>query len=202
MIQPDIKNDASVRGFLEHLEDEILMHIISRAQFATNPGVYKRGYNGDTYMSLLDKMLLVVEGGFSIFGRYKDPTERPFNVGLPPPEDERVIEHPHIHLTNYDSVNVTKHIMEEYLGLVPRICPEGDDIRQYGSSAEHDISVLMTVSQRLHSGVYVAEMKRFKEPEKFDQLIAKRDRRPLLEAITNCAVEDDVLRRVRKKATA
>src|SRR3989338_3993041 len=162
MIRPDIKIDASVRGFLEHLEDEILMHIISRGQFATNPGVYKRGYNGNAYMSFLDKMLLVLEGGFSTFSRYKDPTERPFSIGLPPPEDKRVIEHPDIRLANYDSVNVTKHIMEEYLGLVQLICDSGDDIDQYGSSAEHDISVLMTVSQRIHSGIYVAEWKYFK----------------------------------------
>ena len=202
MIPPDIRNDSSVRGFLEHFEDEILMHILSRAQFAANPEVYKRGYNGNRYMSLLDKMLLVLERDFSTFGRYKDPIERPFNVGLPPPEDERVIEHPDIHLANYDSVNVTRHVMEEYLKLVPSICPAGDNIMYYGSSAEHDIPVLMTVSQRVHSGIYVAEWKRFKKPEKFDRLIAKRERKSLLEAITESAVEDDVLQRVNKKAIA
>ncbi len=202
MIQPNIKNDASIRGSLEHLEDEILMHIISRAQFATNPEVYKRGYKGNPYTSRLDKMLLMQEGVFSIFGRYKDPVERPFNVGLPPPEDKQVIEHPDIHLVNFDSVNVTKHIMEEYLSLVPRICLAGDNNLYYGSSAEHDIFVLMTISQRIHSGIYVAEWKRFKEPEKFDNLIARRDEKLLLEAITNSAVEDEVLQRVHKKATA
>jgi len=202
MINLDIKNDASVRGFLEHLEDEILMHIISRAQFTINPGVYKRGYRGNRYESRLDHMLLWQEKGFSTEGRYQDPIERPFNVGLPPPEDKRLIEHPDIHLANYDSVNVTRYVMEEYLGLIPRICPAGDDIRQYGSSAEHDIYVLMTVSQRIHSGIYVAEWKRSKEPEKFDHLTAKRERKLLLEAITNSAVEDEVLRRVHKKATA
>lgn len=201
MDRPNIRNDASVRGFLEHFEDEILMHLISRAQFAANPEVYRRGYNGNTYMGLLDEFLLDLERVFSIRGRYKEPIERPFNVGLPPSHDNRIVEHPDIRLTNYDAVNVTRHIMEGYINLVPRICQKGDD-GQYGSSAEHDIAALMTISQRVHSGIYVAEWKRFKEPEKFDNLIAKRDRKSLLEAITNGAVEDEVLRRVHKKATA
>src|SRR3989338_9049591 len=120
MDRPDIRKDASVRGFLEHFEDEIVMNVISRAQFAANPKTYERNYYGDNrYMGLLDELLLGLEKNYSIHGRYKDPIERPFNSGLPAPKDKKVAEYPDVQLDDYDSVNVTQFIMEEYLRFVP-----------------------------------------------------------------------------------
>lgn len=192
-----------VRGDLEALEDEIISHIISRAQFAANPEVYKRGYKGNNYQNRLDHMLKWQEEGFSREGRYLEPTERPFNRGLPLPEVKpKITDIPKIYLDDYDSVNVGRYIMEEYIKFVPRFCLSGTKNNQFGSSAEHDIYVLMVIAQRIHSGIRVAEWKYLTEPERFDRLIASRNRSKLEEVITDEKQEKRILKRVRRKAKA
>ena len=62
------------------------------------------------------------------------------------------------------------------------------------------MTALQIISQRVHSEIYVAEWKRFKNPERFNMLIAERNRSSLLEEVTDSAIEDGVVQRVRRKS--
>ncbi|KAI8851059.1 chorismate mutase [Chytridium lagenaria] len=85
--------------------------------------------------------------------------------------------------------------------IVPRICKPGDDLN-YGSSATKDTEALQMLSRRIHFGKFVAEAK-FQDPKYHDdyvRLIKAKDTAGIEELLTNKAVEERVLRRLRKKA--
>lgn len=65
-----------------------------------------------------------------------------------------------------------------------------------------DINVLQAISKRVHFGKFVAEAKFQSETEKYTSLIRARDVTGIMEALTNRAVEERLLRRVRHKAKA
>ena len=99
------------------------------------------------------------------------------------------------------SVNLNKHIRELYLHKVlPAICDDGDD-GQHGSAVVADVSVLQSLSKRIHYGLFVAESKFREKPEDYTRLIEARDEAGLMALLTNAAVEERVLQRVRNKAT-
>ena len=59
---------------------------------------------------------------------------------------------------------------------------------------------LQALSRRIHFGKFVAEAKFQQEPDLFVKLIKAEDRKGIDEAITNAAVENKVLERLRLKA--
>ena len=144
-----------IRGHLEALEDEILAAYTARAQFALNSAVYQKGYRSNPNQSMLDALLLALETPYSLFGRYTDPLERPFNNNLPLPERQVTPQTRGLSLADYNLASVTPQIREAYLEFLAKMCKPGDD-SQYGSSAEHDVAALLVTAERIHSGMIVA----------------------------------------------
>jgi chorismate mutase len=63
-----------------------------------------------------------------------------------------------------------------------------------------DVECLQSLSRRIHFGKFVAEVKFQSEEAKMTELIKNRDYKGLEEAITNAAVERQVLQRLATKA--
>ncbi|KAJ3102420.1 chorismate mutase aro7 [Phlyctochytrium planicorne] len=190
-----------IRDELIKMEDTIIFALIERAEFAQNPKIYQPGgisfenFEG----SFLDFFLYEIESAHAKVRRYTSPDEYPFSKNLPEPILPN-LAFPRILVPN--SVNLNEKLREIYLReIVPRICKPGDDLN-YGSSATKDTEALQMLSRRIHFGKFVAEAK-FQDPkyhEEYVRLIKAKDRVGIEELLTNKAVEERVLRRLRKKA--
>ncbi len=189
-----------IRGILVRLEETIIFALIERARFRHNAAIYRRGALGPIPdgLSLMEFCLRETERVHARMRRYTSPDEHPFFEDLPAPilpaqGDPDPWLQP-------NRLNINALIFETYRDdMVPLICTEGDD-RQYGSSSVCDVACLQSISQRIHYGKFVAESKRRSRPETLDPLVAAGDAAGLLAAITDAAVEQAVLERVRKKA--
>ena len=105
-------------------------------------------------------------------------------------------------IVDLETVNVTGPIRRAYREWLPRLCGAGDD-GQWGSSVEHDVICLQSLSRRIHYGaLYVAESKFREDPDRFLALVAAHDDEGLFEAITRVEVEEKVLARVKAKVEA
>jgi chorismate mutase len=189
------------------LEDTIIFHLIERVQFPLNATIYKPGALKipDSNLSFLDWTLREREKLDSRIRRFQSPDEYPFF-----PND---LEEPILQPLNYpkilhkNNVNVNDQIRKCYTEkFLPAACPNfgrqdrGETEENYGSAATADIQCLQALSRRIHFGKFVAESKFQKETERFTQLIKNENRKGIDEAITNAAVEKQVLERLRKKA--
>ena len=106
-----------------------------------------------------------------------------------------------------NSVNVNSDIKDAYVTkILPQACPNfgrddrGERKENYGSTAVCDVACLQALSRRIHFGKFVAESKFQTETERFVKLIKTGDREGIDAAITNAAVEKNVLERLRLKA--
>lgn len=189
------------------LEDTIIFHLIERVQFPLNGTIYKPGALKipDSDLSFLDWVLREREKLDSRIRRFQSPDEYPFF-----PND---LVEPILQPLNYpkilhkNDVNVNDQIKQSYIeNFLPAACANfgrqdrGETEENYGSAATADIQCLQALSRRIHFGKFVAESKFQKETERFTDLIKKEDRKGIDEAITNAAVERQVLERLRKKA--
>ena len=183
---------------LEALEETIIARLIDRAQFAENTVAYEKGksnFEGDK-RSLFDLRLRAQEEMDAFFGRYCMPEERPFTADLPDPW--RKVDRPETGLMvdDYDRVSVACQILEHYLSFVGRLCKEGDD-EHYGSSVEHDVSILQATARRIHYGArYVAESKFRGKPKEYTALIEEKNTDALMQLLTRREVEERILERV------
>ncbi|KAJ3302310.1 chorismate mutase aro7 [Kappamyces sp. JEL0829] len=184
------------------LEDTIIFGFIERSQFAHNPEVYqKNGVQGlpDDMASFLHFYLHEMECVHAKVRRYTSPDEYPFTKNLPepvlPPLEYPKILHP-------NNVIVNDEILRVYVSdIVPAMCKIGSD-GNYGSSATKDMDILQSLSRRIHFGKFVAEAK-FNDPalhDRYVELIKARDREGIMTLLTNKAVEQKLLRRLRRKA--
>ncbi|HUV08328.1 MAG TPA: chorismate mutase [Spirochaetia bacterium] len=213
---------------LEKFEDSIITAIIERAQYKANLILYERepgepGVAGTQQESLFELWLNRWEMMESSLGGFDQPEERPFQripfrqdlptskrahrglgsasgIGVKP-ENSPSIE-PEIKIHHFESINLTAEIRRSYLELVPRICARGDD-GKYGVSAVRDIIALKDMARRIHFGaLYVAELKYRDNPSLMKSLIEEGKSGHLLQAITRADVEEEIVRRVEKKAAA
>ncbi|KND02300.1 chorismate mutase [Spizellomyces punctatus DAOM BR117] len=190
-----------IRDELVRLEDSIIFAMIERAQFAQNTNIYKKGhfkvdgFNG----SFLEYLLQEIEGVHAKVRRYTSPDEYPFSKNLPDPILPP-LQYPQVLAPN--NINYNEKLMHIYINnIVPIICKPGDD-SNYGSAATKDVEALQILSRRIHFGKFVAEAK-FKDAKDHDQyvsLIKARDREGIMQLLTNHAVEEKLLRRLRRKA--
>ncbi len=187
---------------LEGLEETIISRLIDRAQFRRNGQAYlagRSGFAGEPDRSLFALRLRYQEEIDSLFGRFEVPEERPFTRDLPPPRREVHLPPSPLRIDRHDDVNLTGEILERYLQMLPRLCPEGDD-GQYGSSVEHDVSALQAIGRRIHYGaLFVAESKFRGDPDGYRRLIADGDVAGIEERLTRREVEERILVRVREK---
>ncbi|EME40728.1 hypothetical protein DOTSEDRAFT_177891 [Dothistroma septosporum NZE10] len=197
-----------IRYQLIRLEDTVLYSLIERAQFPLNNTIYTPGaipIHGSA-LSFSDWVLREQERLQSRIRRYQSPDEYPFfpdameDLILPP------INYPKILWDN--EVNVNNELKQRYIdSILPAVCPSREREERsreaqenYGSAATADVTCLQSLSRRVHFGKFVAESKFKENPEKFVKLIKAGDTRGIDEAITNMAVERQVLERLRKKA--
>jgi chorismate mutase len=129
--------------------------------------------------------------------RYTSPDEHPFFKDLPAPvlPTLRYDENP----LHPNEVNLNDLIRTVYeTEIIPSLCAAGDD-QQYGSSAVCDVACLQAMSKRIHYGKFVAESKYELAPERFRDLLQSRNVEAIHDAITDAAVEAQVLQRVDRK---
>ncbi|KAI9145152.1 chorismate mutase, partial [Paraphysoderma sedebokerense] len=147
--------------------------------------------------SFLDFLLLEMEKVHAKVRRYTSPDEYPFNHPLPDPILP-CLNYPQTLKPN--DINVNKQIMDMYVTqIVPEICKQGDD-SNHGSSATKDVECLQALSKRIHYGKFIAEAKFQQDTEKYTKLIKANDRQGILELLTNRAVEEKLLKRLKRKA--
>ena len=163
------------------------------------------GYDGTLLWWLLKEMETV----HARVRRYQSPDELAFTFkpvnphGNPlPPTIIKPLEYPKL---LHKTVNYNAKIYEHYVrDIVPKIAAPGADRGEtqehYGSTATRDMECLQSISRRIHLGQFVAEAKYLSDPEGMGQMIRERDVAGLENAITNKAVEEQVLNRLRKKA--
>jgi len=193
----------SIRDALIRQEDTIIFALIERAQFMCNDVCYVQGapqFGGvaGPSESFLESMLLETERTHARVRRYTAPDEHAFFPERLPAPALPLIEFPE--LLNPCNVNLNSQILKVYLSKVlPAVCRAGDD-EQHGSSVVADVSVLQAISKRVHYGLFVAESKFRSQPDEYTRLIQAADEAGIMALLTNMAVEEKVVRRVRRKA--
>ncbi|ROT40608.1 chorismate mutase [Sodiomyces alkalinus F11] len=198
---------SRIRYQLIRLEDTITFHLIERAQFALNKNIYIPGALAipASNLSLLNWYLREQEKLQSLIRRYESPDEYPFFPDAVQKPILRPLNYPPILHPN--DVVVNDKIRRFYVDIfLPAVCPDfggrgdrGESQENYGSSATCDIACLQALSRRIHFGKFVAESKFRSDRPRFERLIRAADREGLAEAITNSAVEEKVLARLRLK---
>jgi chorismate mutase len=190
-----------VRSVLCRLEETIIFALIERGQFLVNRVIYEPGAFGPELggESLVDYLLHETEKIHASVRRYLSPDEHPFFPDPPapilPPLDMDDPLQP-------NNININGRIRRVYeTEVVPHICAPGDD-KQYGSSSTGDVICLQSLSRRIHYGKFVAESKYRGNPDLYMPAIAAADSSTLQAMITDPAVENEVLERVRLKASA
>ncbi|KAK9478194.1 chorismate mutase, partial [Lipomyces japonicus] len=198
-----VLNLSNIREILIRMEDTIVFNLIERAQFTRQESIYTAGaiaipdFNG----SFVQWILREEEGVHAKVRRYESPDEVAFFPSeLPqpilPPISYPVILHPHP-----NKVNVNDRIFDFYVNeIVPKISRPGEQPENLGSSSLCDVECLRSLSRRIHFGRFVAEAKFRSEQELMTKLIIDRDVVGLEAAITNSAVEKQILVRLKKKA--
>ena len=187
------------------LEDTIIFNLIERAQFPLNQSIYKPGAISipNSTLSLFDWILSEQERLHSLVRRYQSPDEYPFfpsvlEVPILQPLHYPAILHP-------NTVNINPRLKQCYIdSILPRACMQREERSEqqenYGSTATVDVLCLQSLSRRIHFGKFVAESKFRKETARFVDLIRRGDREGIGRAITNAAVEQKVLNRLKLKA--
>lgn len=154
--------------------------------------------------SLLEHMLRETEAVHGRVRRYTSPDEHAFYPSLLPPSPLL----PPLAFASSpladcaDAINLNGRVLEAYLTrALPLLTKPGDD-GNYGSAALGDVAALQALSKRVHYGKFVAEAKYQASPEEYRALAAARDEEGIMRLLTDAAVEDAVVARVRAKAAA
>ncbi|KAL4105640.1 hypothetical protein PRIC1_003700 [Phytophthora ramorum] len=201
------------RNVLIRQEETIIFALIERAQFPGNPEVYVNmkesksaafgGLKGKYTTfdgSLLDFMLLETEKLHALTRRYTSPDENAFFPHLLPEPILPIIDYPRV--LNPNRININDQIMSVYQQkILPGLTTLASDDTAYGSTATADIAVLQALSKRIHFGKFIAEAKFQAETERYTKLILANDADGIMQALTNLAVEEKVLERVKLKAS-
>ncbi|KAH8154737.1 uncharacterized protein LAJ45_01268 [Morchella importuna] len=197
----------NIRYQLIRLEDTIIFHLIERVQFPLNPTIYTPNaiHIPNHTGSFLDWILHQQERIHAQVRRYQAPDEYAFFPSDLPepilaPLQWPVLLHP-------NTVNGNQKLKESYINhILPAACSttaaddHGETRENYGSTAVSDVACLQALSRRIHFGKFVAEAKFREDPEKYAKMIRARDEEGLERAITNEAVEKQVLKRLELKA--
>ncbi|TDH67470.1 hypothetical protein CCR75_004130 [Bremia lactucae] len=201
------------RNVLIRQEETIIFALIERAQFPRNLEVYVnmkestsaafgglRGKYTTFDGSLLDFMLLETEKLHALARRYTSPDENAFFPHLLPEPILPIVEYPRVLRPN--RINVNSQIMIVYQEkILPGLTAPTSNDSVFGSTATADIAVLQALSKRIHFGKFIAEAKFQAEMERYSKLILANNVLGIMEALTNIAVENKVLERVKLKAS-
>ena len=197
---------ANIRKALIRMEDTIVFCLIERSQFFMLPSVYISnkyqipGYDG----SFMEWLLLGTERLHSQVRRYEAPDEIPFFPDKLLKPILPSVSYPQVLAPNKSEINCNTEILEYYVKkIVPEVsCGEGDQEENSGSVGVCDVECLQALSRRIHFGMFVAEAKYRANLDFYDRLIATRDVDGIMSSITNSAVENKIVDRVRSKCEA
>ncbi|KYK59538.1 Chorismate mutase, AroQ class, eukaryotic type [Drechmeria coniospora] len=198
---------SRIRFQLIRLEDTITFHLIERVQFALNKTIYTPGAIRipDSDLSFFDWYFSQQEKLQSLIRRYESPDEYPFFPTAVQKPLLKPLNYPRI--LHRNDVNVNAKIKHFYIEkFLPAVCPDfgradrGESQENYGSTATSDFACLQALSRRIHYGKFVAESKFRSDVDKYTRLIRAGDRQGIAESITNSAVEQTILERLRLKA--
>nr|AGT17213.1 chorismate mutase [Saccharum hybrid cultivar R570] len=196
---------AAVRDALVRLEDSVVFALIERARHPRNAPAYAPAAAGGGH-SLVEFFVreaeaLNAKASFFLFaGHYQKPEDVPFfPQDLPSPlfptKPSLKVLHPFASL-----VTVNDAIWKMYFDeLLPLFTVDGDD-GSYAQTVALDFACLQVLSQRIHIGKYVAEVKFKDAPQDYSRLIKAKDSNSLMDLLTFKAVEEKVKQRVEKKA--
>lgn len=190
---------SAIRKSLSKLEDIILRGLAERYQYSVNYKCYIQ--NNDlkipTYNSFFDYMLHNTEKVHAIAGRYLNPYERPYSENLP----SAIIINSNILLdfSKDIQINLNNDIRKQYLDFIKNYFNKEDD-GEYGDAVTRDIHLLQIISKRIHLGIQVMNIKYHANPELFQTLIKKQNYSKIMEEITSKTVEENIIKRVQKKA--
>ncbi|KAL2317979.1 hypothetical protein Fmac_031855 [Flemingia macrophylla] len=193
---------ASVREALVRQEDTIIYGLIERAKFPSNSHTYDENYAEIKGCgSLVEFVVMNTEALQAQAGRYKNPEENPFFPENLPPSVVPSYPFTEILHPGAASININKSIWKMYFQeLLPLLATSGDD-GNYAQTAASDLSLLQAISRRIHYGKFVAEVKFRDAPQDYEPLIRAKDREGLMKLLTFTSVEEEVRKRVEKKAT-
>lgn len=196
----------NIRAALVRMEDTIVFDLIERLQFFSLPSVYEKNkYQITDFDGLfMEWLLLQTERTHSQVRRYEAPDEIPFFPDQVLKPLLPSIEYPKVLASYGDEVNVNADILDFYVNkIVPRVsCRDGDQQENSGSVSVCDVECLQAISRRIHFGKFVAEAKYRAEPELYNKLIKARDIAGIESSITNSAVEEKILDRMKEKCEA
>ncbi|DAZ93678.1 TPA: hypothetical protein N0F65_008186 [Lagenidium giganteum] len=201
------------RNVLIRQEETIIFALIERAQFPRNSEIYRKrneagsvsfgGLKGkyDAFTgSFLDFMFSETEKLHALNRRYTSPDENAFYPHLLPEPILPSLSYPQVLKPN--RININDQISSVYLKkILPGITEDRSDHTSFGSTATADITVLQALSKRIHFGKFIAEAKFQAERERYTELIMANDAEGIMTALTNMAVEEKVLKRVKLKAS-
>ncbi|KAJ3289407.1 chorismate mutase aro7 [Rhizoclosmatium sp. JEL0117] len=201
---PNFLNLDRIRHELVQMEDTIVFALIERAGFAQNLCIYSEQHENFEGLpfngSFLDYLMAEMEAVHAKVRRYTSPDEYPFSKDLPEPILPP-LTFPRLLYPNDINLNATlKKIYIEK--VIPSLCKDGDD-KNYGSATTKDIEALQILSRRIHFGKFVAEAKfqDMKLQAEYIRLIKAKDRDGIEALLTNRAVEERLLKRLRLKAS-
>ena len=190
----------NIRSNLIRQEETIIFSLIERAQFGKNKIIYKKKgilITGDDSAFML-YLLKGTEKLHALVRRYTAPDEHPFTKDLPKPILTPMDYNWPIKKTN---ININDKILNIYIDkIIPLIC-EKDDDGNYGSSSVNDINALQALSKRIHYGKYVAESKYLEDKKGYNKLILEKNKKKIMEKLTNKVIEENILKRVELKAS-
>jgi chorismate mutase len=194
--EPELNN---IRSALIRLEETIIFALIERSQFGRNGIIYQDdgvkipGHTGSYMMYFLHE----TEKYHARVRRYTAPDENPFTKNLPEPF---VISSTYVWPIKKTDININDKILSVYINeIIPLICSIDDD-GNYGSSSVNDVNILQALSKRIHYGKFVAESKYQKDTAEYDHLIQEINAEEIMKKLTDEAVENEILERVRLKA--
>ena len=182
---------------LPELEDAIIFSIFKRSNYKANKPIYTKGsiaipsFNG-TY---LDFLLKNTEMELTQAGKYENPNKLPFTAELASEIIKGVkIDSPIIQ----NDINMNPRIKSMYIESIPIFCEGGDDNKHY-ASAMWDIRILKAISERVHTGFFVAESKFTDDSGEYSNLAMAGDKNAIIQKLTNNDVEEMIGNRVKEK---
>ncbi|SCU86025.1 LADA_0D11738g1_1 [Lachancea dasiensis] len=199
----DLKN---IRDELVKMEDTIIFKFIERSHFPTCPTVYKEN---DPHLpipdfegSFLDWALMHSEMTDSQIRRFESPDETPFFPDKILKPILPSIQYPRVLASYSPEVNFNNEIKEVYINQITHLISryDGESWENFGSVATIDIQCLQSLSRRIHFGKFVAEAKFQADRPLYIKMIQEKDIDGIYRNITNSAVEEKILERLRVKA--
>lgn len=189
----------AVRDALVRLEDSVAFALIERARRPRNAPAYALAGGGGG-RSLVEFFVREAEVLNAKAGRYQKPEDVPFfPQDLPSPLFPTKSSAKVLH-ASASLVTVNDAIWKMYFDeLLPLFTADGDD-GSYAETVALDFACLQVLSQRIHIGKYVAEVKFKDAPQDYSPLIQAKDSNSLMNLLTFKAVEEKVKKRVEKKA--